>query len=279
MKRGLVVATVLILGLTGVMASQDPAGAQAPSRLNEVLKRGHVIIGTSSAAPPFGFVDDKGELVGFDIDIGRLVAKGLFDDPTKAKFVPQSFEARWASVISGKVDFGIQTTTIYPDRLRKVAFTRPYVDSGIAVLVRKDSGVNRLGELNDGRLTMAILNNPQSADRHKRWTPKAKALTFDSAAQMLLAVKSGQAQGMQFDIPVIDWMVAQNSDVVKKLPELMSPAQNNAIFLQQGDFAWWHFLDGLVLEMKEGSLYEDYKAIYRKWFGTDPPAQRWYLAK
>jgi len=134
-------------------------------------------------------------------------------------------------------------------------------------------------ELNNEKYTMAILNNPQSADRHKRFTPKAKALTFDSPAQMLLAVKTGQAQGMQFDVPVINWMVAQNAGAVKKLPELMTPAQNNAIFLQQGDFAWWHFLDAVVGEMKEGSLYDDYKAIYHKWFGVDPPGQRWYLAK
>ena len=244
-----------------------------------VLKRGEVIIGTTSAAPPFGFIDEKNELVGFDIDIGRLVAKALFDDPAKAKFMPQSFEARWASVQSGKVDFGIMSTTIYPDRLRKVAFTRPYVDSGIAVLVRKDVNVSQMLELNNEKYTMAILNNPQSADRHKRFTPKAKALTFDSPAQMLLAVKTGQAQGMQFDVPVINWMVAQNAGAVKKLPELMTPAQNNAIFLQQGDFAWWHFLDAVVGEMKEGSLYDDYKAIYHKWFGVDPPGQRWYLAK
>lgn len=269
---GVVIATV-IGGLMGAAGA-----AEQSSRLTEVLKRGHVVIGTSSAAPPFGYMDEKGELVGFDIDIGRLVAKGLFDDPAKVKFVPQSFEARWASVISGKVDLGIQTTTIYPDRLRKVAFTRPYVDSGIGVVVRKDSGVNSLSQLNDPKYTMALLNNPQSAERHKRFMPKAKALTFDSFSQMLLAVKSGQAQGASFDLPTVNWAVAQNADV-KKLPELMSPAQNNAIFLQQGDFVWWHFLDALVREMKEGALYDDYTGIYRKWFGIDPPAQRWYLAK
>lgn len=279
MRTRSVVLIVVAALFSGILVGAARVASAQESRLTEVLKRGHVIIGTSSAAPPFGFVDEKGELVGFDIDIGRLIAKGLFDDPTKVKFVPQSFEARWASVISGKVDFGIQTTTIYPDRLRKVAFTRPYVDSGIAVLVRKDSGVNHLPELNDPKYTMAILNNPQSADRHKRFTPRAKALTFDSASQMLLAVKTGQAQGMQFDIPVIKWMVAQNADVVKTLPELMSPAQNNAIFLRQGDFVWWHFLDALVREMREGALYVDYTAIYRKWFGEDPPAQRWYLGK
>src|SRR5256885_9635665 len=113
------VALALVLAWTG-------AGPHAEeSRLTVVLKRGEDIIGNTSAAPPFGFIDEKNELVGFDIDIGRLVAKALFDDPAKAKFMPQSFEARWASVQSGKVDFGVMSTPHFPDRFPKDAFTRP----------------------------------------------------------------------------------------------------------------------------------------------------------
>src|SRR5436190_21787627 len=188
-------ALALVLAWTG-------AGPRAQeSRLHTVLKRGEVIIGTTSAAPPFGFIDEKSGLVGFDIAIGRLVAKALFDDPAKAKFVPQSVEARGASVQSGKVDFGIMSTTIYPDRLRKVPFTRPYVDSGIAVLVRKDVNVSHIVELNNEKYTMPILNNPQSEDRHKRSTRKANAPTFDPRAQSLLAEKPGLEAGMQYDVP------------------------------------------------------------------------------
>ena len=70
-----VLATTALLGLSGI------ANAEEKSKLDEVIARGYVKVGVSSEAPPFGFINDKGELVGFDIDIARLIAKGLFKDP------------------------------------------------------------------------------------------------------------------------------------------------------------------------------------------------------
>jgi polar amino acid transport system substrate-binding protein len=61
-----------------VLAQTQPAGAQtaattaaaaSKSKLDEVRARGKVIVGVTSEAPPFGFIDEKGELVGFDIDV------------------------------------------------------------------------------------------------------------------------------------------------------------------------------------------------------------------
>ena len=50
-----------------------------------------------------------------------------------------------------------------------MAFTAPYMDSGISVLVREDAKINSLAELNDAKFTLAELNNPQMADRAKRF--------------------------------------------------------------------------------------------------------------
>ena len=48
----------------------------------------------------------------------------------------------------------------------------------------------------------------------------------------------------------------------------------NGVFLRQDDFKWWLFLDTMVAEMLGGSLFSDYKAIYKKWFGTEPSHAR-----
>ena len=55
---------------------------------------------------------------------------------------------------------------------------------------------------------IANLSNPQMIDRQKRFMPNVKVLTFDTPSAMFLAVKSGQAQAMQMDSPVIDWYAA-----------------------------------------------------------------------
>lgn len=259
-----------------VLATFAATAKAEESRLDVVLKRGKVIVATFSTAPPLCFTDDKGQLVGFDIDIAKLIAKGLLGDEKKIEFVTVDSAGRWPAVLSGKADFGIAATTVYPDRAARVAFTQPYMDSGISLLVRKDANVNTLGDLNNAKYTLANLSNPQMADRAKRYLPNMKVLTFDTASAMFLAVKSGQATALQMDTPVADWYAAQHGDL-KVLPELLSAVQNNAIFLKPGDFAWWRYLDTVVQELRYGSRYEEYAAVFKKWFGKNPPPQRFYV--
>jgi len=268
--RMIVVAALLLTG---------SAQAQEKSKLDEVLQRGKVIVGVTSEAPPFGFVDEKGELVGFDIDIARLLAKYLFakdESPKRIEFLKQGFAARWPNVESGAVDFGIQVTTILPDRVLRVGFTRPYIDSGIVMIVKKDSSFKTLKDLDDPKYTTAVLTNPQQAERAKQFFPKAKVLVFDSVAAEFTALKTNRADAAQLDTPVAQWYVKQNPEF-RILEQALMPPTNNAIFLKLGDFKWWQVLDTLVGEMTGGSLFPEYSAIYEKWFGTKPLHSKYYV--
>ena len=93
------IAVVAAFTTTSVAAS-----AQEQSKLEEVLARGHLIVGTGSTNAPWHFKDESGNLVGFDIDIAKIVAKGLFGDDTKIEFVQQESDARIPNVTTGKVD-------------------------------------------------------------------------------------------------------------------------------------------------------------------------------
>ncbi len=182
----------------------SPVAAQ-DSRLGEIVKRDKLIVATFGTAPPFCYTDEKGELVGFDIDIARLIAKSLLGDAKKVEFVVVNSEGRWPAVNSGRADIGIASTTVYPDRALRVAFTRPYIDSGVSILVRKDLGVKSLSELNSSKYTLANLSNPQMQERQKRFLPNVKVLTFDTPSSMFTAVRSNQASAMQMDTPVVNW--------------------------------------------------------------------------
>jgi polar amino acid transport system substrate-binding protein len=279
LRMGRHTASALLLGLIGITVS-GIAAAQAPgatSRLDEIVKRDKLIVATFSTAPPFCYTDEAGKLVGFDIDIAKFIAKSLLGDDKKIEFVTVTSEGRWPAVNSGRADIGIATTTVYPDRALRVAFTRPYIDSGISILVRDDTNVTNLAGLNNAKFTLANLSNPQMADRAKRFLPNVKLLTFDTPAALFTAVKSGQAQAMQMDTPVVNWYAANNKDM-KVLPENLAVVQGNAIFMKPGDFTLWLWMDTLVQEMTAGSRYTEYTEIYKKWFGTNPPPQRFYGA-
>jgi polar amino acid transport system substrate-binding protein len=267
MKRISYAWVAMLVGL--VWAAASPAAAQEESKLFEVLKRGKVIVGVTSEVPPFGSIEN-GELVGFDIDIAKLIAKALFEDETKIEFKKIAFPARWSAVGTGEVDFGIMVTTIWPDRLARVAFTRGYIRSGLAVLARDDIGTDDIAALNDASYTFAILDTPSEHKLMAEMLPNAKTLVLASEADMLTAVRTGRAQALLIDTPVAAWR-AKNLPGLKNLGILGSSTQN-AIFLRQNDFQWWYYLDALVQEMRCASLYEDYKAIYNKWFSVDPPS-------
>jgi len=61
--------------------------------------------------------------------------------------------------------------------------------------------------------------------------------------------------------------------------EIIGSPTNNAIFLKPGDFKWWLVLDTMVSEMMGGVTFEDYSAIYRKWFGNEPKHAKYYMAR
>lgn len=271
------------LGIGGlaIAAATLPSAADAQttsgeSRLLTVMKRGKLIVATFNSNPPLCFADDKGAVVGFDIDIARSIAKDMFSDPDKVEFQAVDSSGRWPAVLSGRADFGIASTTIYPDRALRVAFTSRYMDSSISILVRQDAKIDSLEQLNDPQFTVANLSNPQMADRAKRYFPKTKLLTFDTPSALMLAVKTGQAQAMQMDTPVVDWYALNDKDF-KVLPTLLGNVQNNAIFMKPGDFTWWVYLDTVVKEMLTGSRYDEYTAIFNKWFGRNPPPERFYM--
>jgi polar amino acid transport system substrate-binding protein len=265
-----------VLG-SAVMASM--AAAQEQSKLDEVLDRGHVVVGVTSEAPPFGFINEDGELVGFDIDIARLVARAIFDDDSddRIELKRQSFAARWANTQSGQIDFGVQVTTIYPDRAVRVAFTRPYIDSGITLVVSADSDIQKPSDLNSSEYTVAHLTAPVQDERGERHYPEANVVTFDSVSAQFTAVRAQRADAAQLDVPIALYYAKDHPDI-RVLDQWLTEPTNNAIFLRQGDFKWWLFLDTIVGEMRGGSLFSEYADIYEKWFGTRPVHAKHYVS-
>ena len=169
---------------------------------------------------------------------------------------------------------------VYPDRAIRVAFTRGFIQLGISIMVAKSAGIKSLQDLNQEKYTVANLNNPQMADRCWRPSfPKAKIITFDTPSGEFLAVKSGRAQALQIDTPTADYFRRHQRQGLRGVANAAHAAsQNNAIYLKPGDFKWWLWLNTFVSELRTGSLYPKYVELYQKWFGKDPPPQKFDFA-
>src|SRR5919107_1839338 len=146
------VAAAGIIGAAAATLAPEKAAAQAAngSLLRTVLDRGRLLVGTGSTNAPWHFENEKGELVGMDIAMARILAKGLFDDEGKIEFVRQDPAARIPNIATGKVDITIQFMTVTPGRAQQVAFTRPYYIEGIALLTKPGSPMEKFEALERG---------------------------------------------------------------------------------------------------------------------------------
>lgn len=265
----LILTTLVTLFLTTSADAQQ-------SLLDKVKNRGYLRVAVTTGSPPLSFINKDNKFDGFDVDIAKLIARKMFGTDNSIKLVRTSFSGRWAAVNTGRVDFGIMATTIYLKRAMNVAFTDPVITSGIALVVRKGSGIKSVQDANNGKYKVARLNVPDEVMLHKKYFPKAKSLVFDSQGAELQAVLSGQANALTVDLPIAKYWAKQNNSI-KVLPgTIAGEYYNNAIFVKQGDFTWWLFLNTVVHELKHGSLYADYNKIYEKWFGVHAPPQKAY---
>jgi ABC-type amino acid transport substrate-binding protein len=103
--------------------------------LDEIKKRGYIIMGTEATYPPFEYVDEQSkQIVGFDVEIARLIAKKL---GVNLVIKDIAFDGLIPALITGKIDMIIAAMTITEERAKMVAFSDPYFTAGQVIVVRK----------------------------------------------------------------------------------------------------------------------------------------------
>ena len=105
----------------------------ADKSLETVKEKGYFIVGLDATFAPMGYRDESGEIVGFDIDLAKEVAKRM---GVEARFKPCEWDAIIFDLRSKNIDMVWNGMTITPARAKQVAFTKPYL-SAISGLSKK----------------------------------------------------------------------------------------------------------------------------------------------
>ena len=101
------------------------------------------MVGFDQNFPPFGYVDDDGNYVGFDLDLAKEAAKRM---GMKVKYQPIDWDSKDMELESGTIDCIWNGFTI-SGREKKYTWTDPYMDNSQVVVVKSDSGINSLADL------------------------------------------------------------------------------------------------------------------------------------
>lgn len=247
-------------------------GAQA-AKLDDVLKRGHLVVGTGSTNAPWHFQGADGKLQGFDIDISKVIAKGLFNDPEKVEFVVQGSDARIPNLLTDKVDISCQFITVTASRAQQVAFTLPYYREGVALLLPANSRYQQIDDLKaaKGDLTVAVLQNVYAEELVHQALPGAKVDQYDSVDLLYQALGTGRADAVATDQSSVKYLMTQNPGRYRSPDYAWSP-QTYACAVKRGDQDWLNFVNTALHEAMTGVEFPTYQASFKKWFGVELPS-------
>lgn len=178
--------------------SQEIADKDIPPDMNAILKRKELIVAmTASDQPPFYFVSKKGELVGFDVDIAKGMAKELNVGLTFNREA-KSFNDVVALVASGKADLAVSKLSRTLARARYVRFSKPYIvlSQGLLInrvqLARRSSEESAKAFIRDFAGKIGVIQKSSYVNYAKENFPKAQIVEYPSWGEAIAAVTSGE---------------------------------------------------------------------------------------
>ena len=133
---------VFALALSACGKKEEAPAAAAPAPAPAAVAK--IVVGLDDNFPPMGFRDEKGALVGFDIDLAREAAKRL---GAEVEFNPIDWNAKEAELGGKRVDVLWNGLTITEPRKEKIAFTAPYLENRQIVIVTAQSAVKTKADL------------------------------------------------------------------------------------------------------------------------------------
>jgi polar amino acid transport system substrate-binding protein len=178
--------TVIAVSMA-VAAMLATASAKAQT-VDEIVKRGEIVIGIDLTNPPWGFLDEKQEPTGFDPNYAKLVADKL---GVKLKIERVNSPGRIPFLQSGRIDMVLSTLSITSDRAKQVWFTAPYAPNPLILIAPKSTPFNSMAELKGKRIAVPR-GSPQDITV-TRDAVGAEILRFEDDASVQQALLTGQA--------------------------------------------------------------------------------------
>jgi cyclohexadienyl dehydratase len=249
-------AVALVLTATSVQAQQ-------PSRLDEIIKRGSLRVGTTGDYPPFTYLDKATEKFrGLDIDMADALGKAL---GVKVDFVPTAWPQLMKDFEADKFDIAMGGITITLDRQKKGLFSTPIMREGKTPIARcADAGKYATLADIDKPGTRVIINPRGTNERFARANIKsAEIKVYGDNVTIVDEIAKGDADVMVTDASETRYQQKLHPGVLCALhPDQPFDFAEKAYWMQR-DEAWKDFVDQwLHIATEDGT----FKKIYAAWF-------------
>ena len=199
------VAATTLLGGSILVSAADDGGNTAQARtLDEIKKDGKIKIGVFSDKNPFGYVDENGDVQGYDIYFGKRLAKDLLGSEDDAEFTYVEAASRVEYLQSAKVDVILANFTVTDDRAEKVDFALPYMKVALGVVSPDDALIKDVKDLEGKKLIVVKGTTAETyfTDNY----PDIELVKFDEYQEAYDALLDGRGDAFSTDnTEVLAW--------------------------------------------------------------------------
>jgi len=234
--------------------------------LEDIRKRGQLLAGTSGNVKPIIYMNERNELVGYDVDVARFVEKRIG--------VPIVLSALdWKGVLpglqTGRFDAVFSNVNINPERKQAFEFSIPYSRAVVTTIVRMDvPNVNSYKDLKGLRVG-AVAGGGDSGipaeEINAKFGPYKSYTPYTGFAEMMADMKIGRIDAaIHTDLTAAQWM-KENPGVVKIVGEPYA-VRYVGIPMRKGAVALKKEVDEAIRDMKKQGLLDKWAKTH---FGLD----------
>lgn len=244
-----------------VASSAFARAAEPPSTLDRIRERGELRVGLETGYIPFEMRDKRGGIIGFDVDLAKLMARKL---GVRLRLVNTQWDGIIPALLTDKFDVLMSGMTITEGRAKQVDFAQPYIVAGQTILIQPAlaARIKTYADLDAPGFTIAVKLGTTGETAAREYMPRSKIESFESESEGLLQVRSGRAQAFVYDLPFNLVYMARNPGA---LVHLSQPFTSEPLgwALRKNDLQWRDWLNAYLAGIRADGAYQ---ALYGKWF-------------
>ncbi|GAB6168361.1 ABC transporter substrate-binding protein [Clostridium carnis] len=211
---GVTLIGVMSLGLIGCGGKKEGSSASnSKDALATIKSNGKIVLGLSADYAPYEFhikKDGKDEIVGFDVEIAKEIAKDL---GVELEIKDMEFDSLITSLPAGKIDMIISGMSPTEERRQAVDFSDIYYTAQHGIVIKgEDKDKYKSFEALKGKKIGAQMGSIQ-ADLAAKLIPDAQMQLLSNVNDLILELKSGKIDALVCELPVAEMVVKQNSEL------------------------------------------------------------------
>lgn len=259
MKKIFALCMMLVLAVTAL------AGCGSNSAQKEESKK--IVVGLDDSFPPMGFKDEKNEIVGFDIDLAKEVAKRL---GREVEFKAIDWNSKEAELKSGRVDILWNGLDITDKRKENMLFSEPYMDNRQIVFVAKNGKVAVAGEADLDGKTIGTQSGGTTEEYFEN-KPELKASMkevkyYPDYINAFMDLENGRLDAVVGDEIIGRYYISKHPDEIQAIDTVIGTVSQFGIAFRKDDQKLRDEVQKVFDEMKaDGTVAK----ISEKWFAKD----------